>query len=276
MPKVWLITGTSSGLGESIAKEVLDKGDILIATARNSAKISPEIRHHQNSLVTDIDVTDIQSVNKAIKETVQIYGKLDVLVNNAGIGYMGAVEETDPQAARQVMETDFWGVSNMINAALPTMRKQKSGLIINVTSEGGLVSFPATGYYHAAKFAVEGLTGSLAQEVEPLGIRIMNVEPGAFKTKWNNSSKRRNRVIHDYDSTAGKMVDHYDQAQGKQKGDPDLAAQLIYEAANESQPPKHLVVGAGVAKTVKDYFSSIEKDVDNWKDRAEKTSFGDQ
>lgn len=203
---VWLITGCSTGFGRELAKLVLARGDKAVVTARKPEEIQDLVQGHEEAaLALKLDVTDAAEVKAVAKHAEQKFGRVDVLVNNAGYGYLAAIEEGEDDAVRKLMETNFFGLVEMTKAVLPGMRERKSGHIVNISSIGGLVSFAATGYYHAAKYAVEGLSESLSIEVAPLGIKVMIVEPGPFRTDWLGRSLLQSETrIADYDATAGK------------------------------------------------------------------------
>jgi NAD(P)-dependent dehydrogenase (short-subunit alcohol dehydrogenase family) len=196
------------------------------------------------ALVLKLDVTDQSQINAAIKAAEKKFGHIDVLVNNAGIGYFAAVEESEDKEVRRMFEINFFGLSQMIHAVLPGMRKRRSGFIVNFSSIGGLRSFPAVGYYNATKFAVEGLSEALWQEVEPLGIKVMLVEPSGFRTDWaGRSANESKRHIADYAPTAGAWQKKVRAISGKQPGDPVRAAQAIVKAVESAKPPHHLLLG---------------------------------
>lgn len=240
---VWLVTGCSTGFGRSIAAHLLDEGYRVVATARRTAQIE-DLAERGRALLVAMDVTDTDSVRRGVEQAEQHFGRVDVVVNNAGIGYFAAVEETDPETVERLFDVNFHGVARLVHAVLPGMRARRSGTIVNLTSIGGLVGHPAVGYYCATKFAVEGLSESLRHEVEPLGIRVMTVEPSAFRTAWAGSSQETRYPIADYDPTAGAARRAYHGSVGKQAGDPDRAARALLKAVNAAEPPRHLLLGA--------------------------------
>jgi NAD(P)-dependent dehydrogenase (short-subunit alcohol dehydrogenase family) len=189
---VWFITGCSTGFGRELAKFVLDRGYRAVITARDTSKIQDlKVGHEGRVLALELDVTDRTEVEDSVRRAESAFGSIDVLVNNAGYGYVGAVEESDEAEVRDLMETNFFGLARMIHVVLPGMRERRHGNIVNISSIGGLVGFPGVGYYNATKFAVEGLSESLAKEVAALGIRVLIVEPGPFRTDWAGRSLKK-------------------------------------------------------------------------------------
>jgi NAD(P)-dependent dehydrogenase (short-subunit alcohol dehydrogenase family) len=240
---VWLITGCSTGFGRELAKHVLECGYRTVVTARRPAEVN-DLAALGEALLLPLDVTDQRQVDAAIKAAEEHFGRIDVLVNNAGIGYFAAVEESEEEQVRRMFEINVFGLSRMIHAVLPGMRKRRSGCIVNFSSIGGLRSFPSVGYYNATKFAVEGLSEALWQEVEPLGIRVMLVEPSGFRTDWaGRSANESKRKIDDYAATAGAWSRQVRAISGKQPGDPVRAAQAIVKAVESAKPPHRLLLG---------------------------------
>ena len=240
---VWFITGCSTGFGRELAKHTLELGHPTVVTARNPNDVA-DLAASKNALALRLDVTDQAQVDAAVKAAEDECGRIDVLVNNAGIGYFGAVEESEDDPVRRMFEINFFGLSSMIRAVLPGMRARRKGFIVNISSIGGLRSFPSVGYYNATKFAVEGLSEALWQEVEPLGIRVMIVEPSGFRTDWaGRSAEATRREIGDYAATAGAWGARIRASSGKQPGDPVRAAQAIVRAVTAKNPPHRLLLG---------------------------------
>jgi len=240
---VWLITGCSTGFGRDLATHVLERGYRTVVTARNPDAVKG-LAENGEALILRLDVTDQGQIDAAIKAAEEKFGHIDVLVNNAGIGYFAAVEESEEDRVRRMFEINVFGLSRMIHAALPGMRKRRKGFIVNFSSIGGLRSFPSVGYYNATKFAVEGLSESLWQEVEPLGIKVMLVEPSGFRTDWAGRSANESKLqIDDYAATAGKWRSKVRAISGKQPGDPVRAAHAIVKAVESPNPPHHLLLG---------------------------------
>lgn len=240
---VWLITGCSTGFGRELAKHVIERGYRTVVTARNPDEVK-DLAAKGDALALKLDVTDQGQIDAAIKAAEEKFGRIDVLVNNAGIGYFAAVEESEEDQIRRMFEINVFGLSRMIYAVLPGMRKRREGFIVNLSSIGGLRSFPSVGYYNATKFAVEGLSEALWQEVEPLGIKVMLVEPSGFRTDWaGRSANESKRQIDDYAATAGAWRDQVRATSGKQPGDPVLAAHAIVETMLSPNPPHRLLLG---------------------------------
>jgi NADP-dependent 3-hydroxy acid dehydrogenase YdfG len=242
-PPVWFITGCSTGFGLELAKQAIEHGYRTVMTARDPAKLEA-YGATDNVLVLKLDVTQADEVAAAIKATEARFGVIDVLANNAGIGYFAAIEEGEEAEVRKMFEVNVFGLSRMTQAVLPGMRKRRSGCIVNFSSIGGIRAFPAIGYYNATKFAVEALSEALWQEVEPLGIRVMLVEPSGFRTDWaGRSANESARQIDDYIATAGATRTAVRASSGKQPGDPVRAAKAIIKAVASGSPPHHLLLG---------------------------------
>ena len=240
---VWFITGCSTGFGHELAKYVLELGYRTVVTARNMHELQ-EFEGKEGALILKLDVTDRSQVEAAIKNAEEEFGCIDVLVNNAGIGYFAAVEESEEVQVRRMFEINFFGLSRMIHVALPGMRKRRKGFIVNFSSLAGICGFPGVGYYNATKFAVEGLSEALSQEVEPLGIKVMLVEPSGFRTDWaGRSANESKRQIKDYEATAGVSRHHLRAYSGNQSGDPVRAVHAIVKAVESAHPPHHLLLG---------------------------------
>jgi NAD(P)-dependent dehydrogenase (short-subunit alcohol dehydrogenase family) len=243
---VWFITGCSTGFGRQLAMHLLELGYRTVVTARNPADLADLVKlaGQRNALVLKLDVTDQSQVDAAVKAAEDHFGRIDVLVNNAGLGYFGAVEESEDERVRWMFDVNVFGLGRMTRAVLPGMRSKRSGFIVNVSSIGGLRSFPGLGYYNATKFAVEGLSEALWQEVEPLGIKVMVVEPSGFRTDWaGRSANESERQIDDYAATAGARRSQIRGYSGKQPGDPVRAVQAIVKAVESANPPHHLLLG---------------------------------
>jgi NAD(P)-dependent dehydrogenase (short-subunit alcohol dehydrogenase family) len=238
---VWFITGCSTGFGRELAKLVLERGHRTVVTARDPAD-AHGLAAEGEALVLKLDVTDQGQIDAAIKAAEDRFGRIDVLVNNAGIGYFAAIEEGDDKQVRHLFDVNFFGLSRMIRAALPGMRHHGTGTIVNFSSVGGLRSFPSLGYYSATKFAVEGLSEALWQEVEPLGIKVIVVEPSGFRTDWAGRSAQESKLqISAYAATAGTARSQIRASSGRQPGDPARAAAAIVEAVESPNPPHHLL-----------------------------------
>jgi NAD(P)-dependent dehydrogenase (short-subunit alcohol dehydrogenase family) len=242
-PPVWFITGCSTGFGLELAKQAIEHGFRTVITARDPSKLEGYAAT-DSVLVLKLDVTQPDQVAAAIQATIARFGRIDVLVNNAGIGYFAAVEESEEPEVRKMFDVNVFGTGRMIWAVLPVMRAKRSGCIVNLSSLAGLLGFPALGYYNATKFAVEGLFAALRQEVEPLGVKVMVVEPSGFRTDWaGRSANESKHQIDDYVATAGQVRAAVRALSGKQPGDPVRAAKAIIKAVASGQPPHHLLLG---------------------------------
>ncbi|RPJ13811.1 MAG: SDR family NAD(P)-dependent oxidoreductase [Deltaproteobacteria bacterium] len=240
---VWFITGCSTGIGRELAKHVLECGYRAVVTARDLNDIT-DLAANGDALALKLDVTDQGQIDAAIKEAEKIFGRIDVLMNNAGICYFSSVEESEEDQVRRMFEINVFGLSRMIHAVLPGMRKRRKGFIVNLSCIGGLRSFPSIGYYNATKFAVEGLSEALWQEVEPLGIRVMLVEPSGFRTGWGGrSANESKRQIRDYAAMAGAWSNQMRAISGWQPADPVRAAHVIVKATESLNPPHRLLLG---------------------------------
>ncbi len=266
MGKVWIITGCSTGFGRALASHVLSIGHNVVITARNISDIADlAIGYESNALVLSLDVTQAEQITAAIQKTLQRFGRIDVLVNNAGIGYFGAIEESEDDAVRNMFEINFFGLANMTKAVLPTLRKQRCGHVINISSVGGLVAFPALGYYNASKFAVDGFSESLAKEVAHLGIHVTIVAPSGFRTDWaGRSAANSSIVIDDYSESSGANKSFIRGYSGNQPGDPKRAAQAIVKAVESKHPPLRLLLGAAALKGATGKLETLKKDYDTW------------
>ena len=240
---VWFVTGCSSGFGLELAKQVTERGYRTVVTARDLAKLPPNMASDQ-VLVLTLDVTQPDQVAAAVQAAEARFGGIDVLVNNAGIGYFAAIEEGDGAEVRKMFEVNVFGLTSRVQAVLPGMRKRRRGCIVNLSSLAGLRGMPALGQYNATKFAVEGLSEALRREVEPLGIQVMVVNPSGFRTDWaGRSANESEHTIDDYQETAGKVRLAVRASSGKQPGDPERAVQAIIEAVASGKPPHHLLLG---------------------------------
>ncbi len=240
---VWFITGCSTGFGRDLARHVLACGYRAVVTARKPEDLK-EFSASEGALVLKLDVTDNAQIDAAVKAAHDRFGRIDVLVNNAGIGYFGAVEESEETEVRRMFDVNVFALGRMTQAVLPGMRQQRSGFIINIASLAGINSFPGLGYYCATKFAVEGLSGSLALEVEPLGIKVIVVEPSGFRTDWAGRSANESPLhIEDYATTSGVKREQLRAYSGKQPGDPVRAVKAIVDAVKLPNPPSHLLLG---------------------------------
>jgi NAD(P)-dependent dehydrogenase (short-subunit alcohol dehydrogenase family) len=267
MTKVWLITGCSTGFGRELAKYTLQQGYKVAVAARNINDVQDIVANNENALAVTLDVTKNTDITLAIKTTLEKFGQIDVLVNNAGIGYFGAIEESEDDAIRKMFEINFFGLSKMIQETLPSMRKQRSGHIVNIASIGGLVGYPAVGFYNATKFAVDGLSESLFKEVAHLGIKVTIVCPSGFRTDWaGRSAENSPIIIDDYAETAGANKNNIRGYSGNQPGDPALAAKAIVKAVESENPPLRLLLGQAALKSGRMKLDLLKTDFDTWED----------
>ncbi|MEE3624811.1 oxidoreductase [Nitrospirillum sp. BR 11752] len=271
-PKVWFITGISRGFGRELAQAVLDQGQTVIGTTRNGESDLPP---HHSLHVLPLDVTDAAQVRDAVTRAHALHGRLDVVVNNAGYGLLGAVEDADTTATRQMFEVNFFGAVAVMQAALPLMRARRSGHIVNITSIAGLAPGVGSGLYAASKFALEGVSLSLAQEVAPLGIGVTLVEPGAFRTDFLTEQSLRvtGSDIADYAATAGAAVARLQAQNGQQPGDPARGARAIVAAVLSPNPPRHLVLGTDAWNRVQARQQAFTADLAGWRDVTLGTDF---
>jgi len=273
--KTWLITGCSTGLGRSLAKAVLKKGDCAVVTARKTDTLSEFAQKFpETALVLALDVTDEKAVADTVRKAKQRFGGIDVLVNNAGYGYRAAVEEGGMEDSKRLFDTNFWGPVALIKAVLPDMREKHSGVIINVSSIAALQTAPGSGYYAASKCALEGLSGGLRAEVEPLGIKVIVVEPGAFRTDFAGRSLTQSEtVIKDYEQTAGARRIGKDTSHGTQPGDPDKAAELMIMAAEVKDAPFRLLLGTDAVIFADHVMQGRIEEYEKWKKFSRQSDF---
>lgn len=274
---VWFITGCSTGFGRELAKLILSRGWNAVITARKLEQVKDIAEGYAaTALVLTLDVTNKEQVATAITKAEQTFGRIDVLVNNAGYGYFTSIEEGEEDKIRAQFDTNVFGLVNMIQAVLPGMRKQRSGTIINFSSIGGLVGFTATGFYHATKFAVEGLSESLAKEVASLGIKVLLVEPGPFRTDWVGRSTSRTPVtIADYEEGVGKRMQASLQGSGKQAGDPVRGCEAIIKAVEEGVPHLRLLLGQMAYNLANEKLVSMKNNFAAWEALSVSADFPD-
>ena len=264
--RTWFITGASTGFGRILAEEVLKAGGKVIATARNlDTVIDLEQKYPGKAKAFALDVTDYPQIASVVAQTTASYGPVHVLVNNAGYGFAGAIEEAHEDEYMPMFNTNVFGLIRVTQTLLPHFRAQKSGHILNLSSIGGLVASPGMGYYNASKFAVEGLSEALAQEVAPLGIRVTIVEPGPFRTDFlGRSGVQAATTLPEYDATAGNMRRYFADQDGKQKGDPLRAVHAMMQVVDSPNPPLRLLLGAAALQRLRSKLDSIQKEVAAW------------
>lgn len=267
--KTWFITGASRGFGFDITKAVLESGDKVVATVRNKPEeLAAAFDNNPNLLPLVLDITNEDQTKQAVAQAIAEFNNIDVLVNNAGYGILAGVEEATDKEARQNYEVNVFGTLNMIRAVLPKMREQKSGHIINISSIGGLFGFIGWGVYGSTKFAVEGITEALAQELAPLGIHATVVAPGFFRTDFLDKSSlvKTQNEIQDYDATVGAMRRYAAEANKNQPGDPKKLAQAFITLAASENPPVHLPLGTDTYNQFYAKMDSYTKEMETWKD----------
>lgn len=275
MKKVWLITGCSTGFGRALALEVLAKGESVAVTARNTNDIQDIVdQYHTNAIAVKLDVTIKEDIINAVQKTMDQFGQIDVLVNNAGIGYFASVEESEEAEIRKMFEINVFGLAQMTQAVLPIMRQQKRGHILNIASIGGLRSFPGVGFYNATKYAVDGLSEALYKEVSPLGIKVTIIAPSGFRTDWaGRSAKEADFTIEDYAGTARKNKGDIRGYSGNQPGDPVRAAKAMIAVTETENPPLRLLLGVAALKGARIKIEELKNDFDTWAATSEGADF---
>ncbi|WP_444883921.1 oxidoreductase [Microbulbifer sp. PSTR4-B] len=273
--KVWLITGASRGFGALIVEKVLEQGDCVVATARKPEAITDRFGVNPNLIAVALDVTNEDQAHLAAKTAIDTFGRIDVLVNNAGYGLLGAVEEATAKEVEGQFGTNVFGLLNVTRAVLPYMRKQRSGHILNFSSIGGYQSGPGFGVYCATKFAVEGLTEALYAELAPLGIHVTAIEPGYFRTDFLDSSSLAvsPKVIDDYAETSGAVRKLANDISRKQPGNPAKLADVIMKLASASNPPVRLPLGSDTVAAIKEKHDSDKALLQEWLHHSVSTDF---
>ena len=276
MTKTWLITGSSRGLGRELAQAAAGDGDNVVATARRPRSLDDLVARYGGRIrPIALDVTDPAAARKAVQAAVTEFGSLDVLVNNAGYATSASIEDLPEEEFRAQLDTNLFGVVNVTRAALPVLRAQRSGHIIQISSIGGRVGgTPGMGGYQTAKFAVEGFSEVLSNEVRPLGIKVTIVEPGAFRTDWGGSSMRILPVSEDYEPTVGEMNRYRRAVDGRQPGDPARAAAIITEIARLDQPPLRLLLGSDALHSAEESARTRAAEAAEWAPVSRSTDFG--
>lgn len=273
--KTWLITGVSSGFGRAIADAALAAGDRVVGTLRNNAHraaFADQAPGRSHGVILDVTQTD--KIAPTVERIEREVGPIDVLVNNAGYGHEGLVEESSMEELRRQFDVNFFGAVAVIKAVLPSMRQRRRGFIINVTSMGGIITLPGLGFYHASKFALEGLSESLGKEVKDFGIHVTAVEPGAFRTDWaGRSMARAPRSIADYDTLMTPIRERRQAQSGKQIGDPSKLAEAVVKLVNSEDPPAHLLLGSDAYKLVGEKLALLQSEFAAWKDVTLSTDF---
>ncbi|MGC1548977.1 MAG: oxidoreductase [Rhodanobacter sp.] len=276
MSQVWLITGSSRGFGKALAEAVLAAGHSLVATARTPAQLTPLVERYGDRVrAVALDVTDAAAAHAAVQAAVDAFGRLDVVVNNAGYGNLATIEEGDDADFRAQLETNLFGVVNVTRAALPVLRKQRTGHIIQFSSIGGRVGVPGLAAYQAAKWAVEGFSEVLAKEVAPFGIHVTLVEPGGFRTDWAGSSMTvyTPNANSEYAPILGGMINLMQAHKGHEAGDPAKAAQAILTIANTPEPPLRLLLGSDAVFLAEQQSARMAAEDAKWRTLSLSTDF---
>jgi NAD(P)-dependent dehydrogenase (short-subunit alcohol dehydrogenase family) len=265
MAKVWFITGSSRGLGRSLTEAVLANGDNVAATARNPEMLNELVEKYPGQIYPiKLDVTQYDDVYRAVADVVAHFGKIDVLVNNAGFGVTGAAEAYSDEQVRDQLETNLYAPIEITRAVLPYMRKQRSGRILQISSIGGRVGNPGVSIYQAAKFGLGGFSEALAKEVAPLGIKVTCVEPGGFRTDWAGASMTYAQKVEGYESTVGKRTELFTGGKYIPMGDPDKAAKVMVELVGNPDPPVHLVLGSEAIGMLKQANETRNTEMEKW------------
>ena len=264
--KVWFITGVSTGLGHTLTEAALNHGDYVVGTVRDERQIKAIVeRAPGRALCVRMDVTHVSELEAAVKSAIEQFGQIDVLVNNSGHGMIGAIEEASDAEVRALFEVNVFGVLNVLRAALPHMRARHKGTIINMSSQGGMRSFPGSGHYCGSKHALEAFSESLSLELAPLGIKVLIVEPGAFRTDFAGRSMAiAKQYIPDYEASSGMRRATLKNVDGKQKGDPARAAEAIFQAVEAENAPLRLALGAEALRGMREKVSKAMADWSAW------------
>jgi NAD(P)-dependent dehydrogenase (short-subunit alcohol dehydrogenase family) len=274
-PRVLLITGASSGFGRAFAQAALHAGHTVIGTVRSdAAKVEFEKLHTGRAHGVILDVTDFAAIDAALKPAIERTGPVDVLVNNAGYGHEGTLEESPIEALQHQFNVNVFGAVAMIKAVLPSMRERRTGHIINITSMAGFATLPGIAYYSGSKFALEGISEVLAKEVQGLGVKVTAVAPGSFRTDWaGRSMVRTERSIADYDAVFAPVRNARKAKDGKQRGDPSKAAQVLLELIEHDNPPVHLLLGNDALTLVRRKLAALSAEIDDWEALSKSTDF---
>lgn len=265
MNKVWFITGSARGLGRSLTEAVLAKGDQVAATARQPQQLADLVSKYPSQILPlQLDVTDQEAITHAVEQAVKHFGRIDVLVNNAGFGIVGAAEAFTDEQVRSQLETNLYAPINITRAVLPYMRKQRSGRILQISSVGGRVGNSGLSMYQAAKFGISGFTEVLAKEVAPLGIKITSVEPGGFRTDWAGASMTYAPFVEGYETTVDQRVEFFQSGKFVPVGDPVKAAKVMIDLVEHSEPPVHLILGSEAAGMLRSADEARKAEFEKW------------
>ena len=276
--RVWFITGASRGFGARITAEALAQGDTVVATARNPAAITKRFGENERLQPVKLDVTNEAEAHEAVSQAIKKFGRIDVLLNNAGYGLLGAVEEASNTEVQRVFNTNVFGLLNVTRAVLPHMRRQHSGHVINISSVGGYAGYPGWGVYGATKFAVEGLSEAMTAELAPIGINVTVVEPGFFRTDFldDQSLSRTQQEIPDYAETVGKTRGHAEDANHAQRGDPSKLATAMMKLVNAKTAPTRLPLGSDTVARIEAKHAHVEKELAAWREVAISTDWTEE
>jgi len=269
--KNWFISGISSGLGKALATSVMESGDFVIGTFRKQPQVDAFNKENSGKgFAVLLDVTNENQIEETVRNIIAEFGRIDVLVNNAGIGFVGAIEEASMKEIRKAFEVNFFGTLKLTQSVLPFMRKERKGHIVQISSHAGIKGFAGFGVYNASKFAVEGFSEALAQEVLPLGIKVTIIEPGPFRTNFaGNSLQVAEKVIYDYAATVGVFKTKIKSVDGKQEGSPAKASEAIIDVVNSSNNPLRLPLGKIALKTIQTKLDSVKEDLEQFREVAE-------
>jgi NAD(P)-dependent dehydrogenase (short-subunit alcohol dehydrogenase family) len=276
MSKVWIVTGSANGLGRNITEAVLTKGDRVVATARKPEQLADLVKRYGDQIrVAPLDVTDENAAKSAVNAALDSFGQLDVLVNNAGYGDIRPFEETSAEDFKKLVDTNFYGVVYLTRAALPIMRKQRSGHIIQISSVGGRFATAGGTSYNAAKWAVGGFTEALAQETAPFGVKVCAVEPGSMRTNWGKrATENQTKILPDYEPSVGKVLGMLESHWGQENSDPEKVAQVILQLAYTDGLPTHLLLGSDAVYINNQAVKERSADAELWYETSVSTDFG--
>ena len=266
MSKVWLITGAANGIGRSTAELVLEEGDRLVATARRVDRLGDLIERYGSSVaLAELDVTDSAAASRAVAKAIERFGRLDVLLNNAGYAHLAPFEQTSEEGFRHEVETNFFGVVNLARAALPVMRKQRAGHILNISSSAGRFGGAGSTAYGAAKWAVSGFTESLAKEVAPFGVKAVSIEPGSIRTNWTRVARGQvPALLQEYEPTIGMIMKLTEHVAGNEPGDPMKVAQVLFDLSRRDDVPEHLILGSDAVARVAQAETERSEEAEKW------------
>jgi NAD(P)-dependent dehydrogenase (short-subunit alcohol dehydrogenase family) len=268
MPKVWLVTGSASGLGRNIAEAVLASGAHLMATAREPRRLDDLVKKYGDRIRTaSLDVADEEAARSSVQAAVNAFGRLDVVVNNAGYGDIAPFEQLSPERFKALIDTNFYGVVYMTRAALPIMREQRSGCILQISSVGGRLARPGSAAYHAAKWAVGGFTEALAQELAPFGVKVCALEPGGMRTNWGaRANQDTPSLLPDYEASVGAVIKALASYWGNEVSDPAKVAQLVLRLADSEHLPAHLLLGSDAVQYAAQADTTRAQEAERWRD----------